>query len=80
MAATAQEYHFWVLLITCAFLNVVLHNIKCFMHLTRHRKGTINHENEHNVATIQAYYPPNSTIWKKAYTPTIVAYRPLLFP
>lgn len=50
------------------------------MHLTRPRKGTINHENEHNVATIQAYYPPNSTIWKKAYTPTIVAYRPLLFP
>lgn len=35
------------------------------MHLTRHRKGTINHENEHNVATIQAYYPPNSTIYNK---------------
>ena len=65
MAATAQEYHFWVLLITCAFLNVVLHNIKCFMHLTRHRKGTINHENEHNVATILAYYPPDSTIYSK---------------
>ena len=35
------------------------------MHLTRHRKGTINHENEHNVATILAYYPPDSTIYSK---------------
>ena len=50
------------------------------LHLTRPRKGTINHENEHNVATIPAYYPPNISICKKAYTPTFVAYRPLLFP
>ena len=80
LSAACQEYHFWIILTAGASLIVVYHKLIKFMHLTRPRKGTINHENEHNVATIQAYYPPNSTIWKKAYTPTIVAYRPLLFP
>ena len=62
LTAAVQEHHFVVILITCTFLIFVLHNKKMFMHLTRHRKGTINHENEHNDATIQAYYPPNNTI------------------